>query len=525
MNLIKQLKAARAVSTPLIAITTTDQPGVTKVITEQINGDTPVLRWDRSRGYQALNDHAKPVIERMLKKLGCNMDELPMVTSDPASALRLAISKFDEKTQVIPAKVIIIAQSMNVFLNEQPNGEIVQGVLNCRDAFKSNQRMLIMLSLDFRFPAEIQNDVILLDDPLPTEEAYGKVVEVLHEAARKHGFKKPTDSYKRDVVRSVRGLSGFEAEQVLAMSMAMNPKLGKIDTANAWELKRKAVSKVPGLTMTLDGPPLADLRGLDRIVGCFGRLWDGPEPPELVVRVDEIDKALAGLGSQGGPGDNTGVTQDLLGQLLINMEDNGWNGGVLMGIRGAGKTVLTESIGKAHNIPTIAIDTGEMKGAGGGIVGTAEAAYRNAFRTIKSIGGKRVLVLATCNRMEALPPELLRRFKLGVWFFDLLSSDERAALWPIYLNRYGLDEQETPCDSGWTGAEIRNCCEMAYKMNLSVKEVGETMIVPITRSDNNSVTSMQSMAETKGYLSVSTVGAYSQNRADVDEASGRALNL
>jgi hypothetical protein len=524
MNLIKQLKAARAVSTPLIAITTTDQPGVTKIIADQINGSTPVLRWDRSRGYNALNEYAKPVIERMLKKLGCTIDDLPMVTSDPSNALRLAVSKFDEKTQVIPAKVIIIAQSMNVFLNEQPSGEVVQAVLNCRDAFKSNQRMLIMLSQDFRFPAEIQNDVILLDDPLPTEEAYSKIVDVLHEAAK---FKKAASGYRSDVVRSVRGLSGFEAEQVLAMSMAMNPKLGKIDTTNAWELKRKAVSKVPGLSMTLDGPPLSELRGLDQITYALGKLWGGPQPPELVVRVDEIDKAMAGLGSGGGPGDNTGVTQDLLSQLLINMEDNGWTGGILMGIRGAGKTVLTESIGKAHDVPTIAIDTGEMKGAGGGIVGTAEAAYRNAFRTIKSIGGENVLVLATCNRMEVLPPELLRRFKLGIWFFDLLSNEERAALWPIYLNRYGLDVgQDLPCDNGWTGAEIRNCCEMAYKMGLSVKEVGSTMIVPITKSDPNSVGRMQSMAQSKGYLSVSTPGAYDHgSESEVDETSGRALNL
>jgi hypothetical protein len=524
MQLIKQLKAARAVSTPLIAITTTDQPGITKVITEQINGSTPVVRWDRSRGYQALNDYAKPVIERMLKKLGCSLDELPMVTSDPANALRLATTKFDDKTQVVPAKVIIIAQSMNVFLNEMPNGEIVQGVLNCRDAFKSNQRMLIMLSQDFRFPAESQNVVILLDDPLPSDEQYGKTVEVLHEAAK---FKKPEADYTNDVVRSVRGLSGFEAEQVLAMSMAMNPKLGKIDTANAWELKRKAVSKVPGLTMTLDGPPLADLRGLDQITDRTNRLWMGPNPPELIVRVDEIDKALAGLGSGGGPGDNTGVTQDLLQQLLINMEDHGWKGAILMGVRGAGKTVFSEAIGKAHSIPTIAMDVGEMKGAGGGIVGTAEAAYRNAFRTIKSIGGSRVLVLATCNQMEVLPPELLRRFKLNIWFFDVLSAEERESLWPIYLNKYNLDaDQELPDDSGWTGAEIRNCCELAYDMALPVAEVGSTMIVPITQSDPRSVQEMQSTAEAKGYLSVAYPGKYRKaGESEVDETSGRALNL
>jgi hypothetical protein len=52
------------------------------------------------------------------------------------------------------------------------------------------------------------------------------------------------------------------------------------------------------------------------------------------------------------------------------------------------------------------------------------------------------------------------------------------------------------------------------------------MIVPITKSDPNSVGRMQSMAQSKGYLSVSTPGAYDHgSESEVDETSGRALNL
>jgi hypothetical protein len=268
--------------------------------------------------------------------------------------------------------------------------------------------------------------------------------------------------------------------------------------------------------MTLDGPDLADLRGLDNITLALNDLWDGPEPPELVVRIDEIDKTMAGLA-----GDSTGVTQDLNKNFLTNMEDYGWIGAILVGLRGSGKTVLTESIGVAHNVPTIALDAGAMKGKH---VGESEQAFRDAFRTIKSIGGSRVLVLATCNKLEVMPPELLRRFKMGIFYFDLLTKEERASLWPVYLKKYAHNLQsKLPDDEGWTGAEIRNCCEMAYKRNKTVFEIGATSIVPVTKSDKAGVESLRNQAETMAFLSASREGAYTREVEEVQATVTRKM--
>ena len=68
---------------------------------------------------------------------------------------------------------------------------------------------------------------------------------------------------------------------------------------------------------------------------------------------------------------------------------------------------------------------------------------------------------------------------------------------------------------------------MAYKMSLPVKEVGETMIVPITKSDPRSVEQMQSMAEQRGFLSVASKGWYTKasGSGEPDCTAGRKLNL
>jgi hypothetical protein len=297
-----------------------------------------------------------------------------------------------------------------------------------------------------------------------------------------------------------------------------------IDMKDAWNMKKGSVAKIKGLSMAFneeEDPELADLRGLDAIIASLNKIHSGPLAPELYVRVDEIDKGFAGLGNDGGPGDNTGVSQDLHEQFLVNMEDNGWSGYILAGVRGGGKTVLTQAIGKAHGVPTIAMDTGAMKGRH---VGDSEQAFRDAFRTIKGIGGKRVCILATCNNLNVLPPELLRRFKMGVWFFDILSEEERKALWPVYLARYNQPlDSKLPVDEGWTGSEIRNCCEIAYMTGDPVDKVGRTMIVPIMKSAPKSIEKMRAQADGT-FLSAAYEGSYRKQRvAAVEKTGGRKL--
>jgi len=144
---------------------------------------------------------------------------------------------------------------------------------------------------------------------------------------------------------------------------------------------------------------------------------------------------------------------------------------------------------------------------------------------MKSIGGKRVLILATCNRMDMFPAELLRRFKLNVYYFDLLTAEERDALWPVYLSKYGFNPAAPrPEDEGWTGAEIRNCCELAYKLSSSPKAVGETMIVPFTKSNPKQLETLRQQAE-GNYLSASYKGVYRVPVAGVAVPQGRKFKV
>jgi SpoVK/Ycf46/Vps4 family AAA+-type ATPase len=136
-----------------------------------------------------------------------------------------------------------------------------------------------------------------------------------------------------------------------------------------------------------------------------------------------------------------------------------------------------------------------------------------------------VLVLATCNKMDVFPAELLRRFKLGVIYFDLLSREERDALWPIYLKKYQQPlDTKRPNDENWTGAEIRNCCELAYKLRRSVYDVGTKMIVPATKADPEGIKRLRDQAENR-YLSASYAGTYQKPTVEVANQTARNLTF
>jgi len=48
---------------------------------------------------------------------------------------------------------------------------------NLRDWFKANRRTLVALGPSFKFPAEIANDVISLDMPMPTDEELTDIIK------------------------------------------------------------------------------------------------------------------------------------------------------------------------------------------------------------------------------------------------------------------------------------------------------------------------------------------------------------
>jgi len=118
-------------------------------------------------------------------------------------------------------------------------------------------------------------------------------------------------------------------------------------------------------------------------------------------------------------------------------------------------------------------------------------------------------------RATRWPPTLLD----GVFFLDLPAPRERALIWRIYLEKFGLDpEQPRPGDAEWSGAEIRACCRLAALLDLPVIEAAGN-IVPVAVTAGESVERLRSWAGGR-CLSAGRPGIYTRG-CDAIAPAGR----
>ena len=467
-------KAARRAGTPLVAIRTADPASAIAQITASISsaGETPLASWDILNGLTGANEIGKAAV---VKLVGENSASL-----GPADALS-AMQKIARDT------VVFLLNPQRVW--EQI--DVLQGIWNLRDVFKAGGQMLILITTPgATLPSELQSDVMIIDEPLPSVDALEQLVRETFESAN---LGVPEGEIVSKAVDALVGLAAFPAEQVLAMSLS---KSG-LDIERLWERKRQAVEQTPGLAVWRGGESFDDIGGCHNIKCFLQAVLQGEEAPRVIVFVDEIEKAFAGTGT-----DTSGVKTELTGTMLSWMQDRGADGVIFIGPPGAAKSAVAKAAGCTAGIPTVAFDLSAMQSS---LVGGSGERLRSALQVVDAISQGRSLWIATCNSITSLPPELRRRFTLGTFFFDLPSVEERETIWKIYRERWGISS-ERPDDDGWTGAEIKECCRKAWRLKLTLQE-SAGYIVPVSRSATDQIESLRRQASGR-FLSASRPGVF-----------------
>ena len=173
---------------------------------------------------------------------------------------------------------------------------------------------------------------------------------------------------------------------------------------------------------------------------------------------------------------------------------------LLLGVQGCGKSLTAKAIAASWRLPLLRLDMGRIFS---GLVGSSEENVRKAIKVAESVapavlwvdeiekglsgaGGSGnldsgvtqrvfgalltwlqektspVFVVATANRIDALPPELLRKGRFDeIFFIDLPAAPEREEIFRIHLQRRGRDpaggfdlKQLGSLTDGYSGAEI-----------------------------------------------------------------------
>jgi hypothetical protein len=474
--------AARRVSTPLVAVQTADPAATVQALRESMTEQPPMLLWDIVRGMQGVNDAGRAAFD----ELGID----PLATTNLVDALGGAGAKLPEDAVLFVANAQSYIRSTGV----------PQAIWNLRDPFKSTGRTLVLLAppSGIQLPPELQQDVFIMDEPLPTSAELATIIRETYSAA---DLTAPANI--ESAVDAVIGLAAFPAEQVCAMSLTTEG----LDVKALWERKRQVIEQAPGLSVWRGGETFKDVGGCDNVKSFLTAALNGEEAPRVVVFIDEIEKALAG--AAGGGADSSGVSQEMLGALLTEMQDQQYTGCIFIGPPGAAKSAIAKATGAEANIPTIAFDLSAMKGS---LVGQSGEQLRAALKVVRAVSQGRALFIATCNKIANLPPELRRRFTFGTFFFDLPSAAERAGIWKLYQEKFAVTG-DVPEDEGWTGAEIRQCCVIARRLRITLRKAA-TYIVPVAKSAAADIERLRTEASGK-FVSASYEGVY---RADAPAA-------
>jgi hypothetical protein len=516
--LIEQLKHARRVSVPLVAVQTPDPAATMRVIASGLNGKpAPVVAWDIVRGCWPVNEAGQEVAALT----GSGDDD--QTIRQPVAYLEYAV-KF-------PPRTIAFACNAQEYMDDPA---FRQGIWNLRDEFKRDRRMLILLAPSIDLPASLKDDVVMLDESLPDGEVLQKIVCEQDAAANAcqacggggtdaglecedcHGSgqsnRKSADEETVDqAVAATQGLSAFAAEQAVAMSLRPEG----IDLDHLWESKRRQIEQTPGLSVWRGGETFASVGGLAHIKEFIGRVLTGKRKPTAIVIVDELEKMIAG--AEGQMSDSSGVSQGILQALLTHMQDHESRGLILVGPPGTGKSLVAKATGGEAGIPTISWDSNAMKGS---LVGESEGNVRTGLKVISAVSGDHTLWVATCNSVRGIPTALRRRFSYGTYYVDLPDSTEKTAIWKYYLADYGIKSRKCPDDAGWTGAEIKTCCELSDDLGCTLKEAAG-YFVPVAKAMPDEIEKLQAEADGK-YMSASHPSVY---RRDVRDDGGRGRKI
>jgi hypothetical protein len=400
--------------------------------------------------------------------------------ADPLAAVR-SLAKLAEPE----GTALLVLVNFHRFLQ---SAEIVQSLARQIVLGKQQRTFAVILAPIVQIPAELETLITVIEHPLPDRT---QLAEIAQAVATEPG-ELPVGDALSHVLDAAAGLTRFEAENIFSLALVRD---GRIEPTTVWQEKCQTLKKSGLLQLYRGNESFAELGGLDALKSFCVRA--------LRQRNDSQPRARA-------------------------------RGVLLLSPPGCGKSQFAKSLGNEVGRPTITLDVGSLMGS---LVGETESRTRQALRTIdalapavvlvdeieKALGGvagsgqtdsgvsarmfgsllswlndhtSDIFFIGTCNDISKLPPEFARceRFD-GIFFLDLPGTDQRQAIWKIYLQQFALDQNQTrPADDDWTGAEIKACCRLAALLDCSLLEAAEN-IVPVARTAAEAVGRLRTWAE------------------------------
>jgi hypothetical protein len=407
---------------------------------------------------------------------------------------------------------LLVLPNFHRFLNSI---ELVQSLAHQIELGKQNRTFVIVLSPVVQIPVELEKAFVVIEHELPDRAQLEQIARGIATEEREL----PGGEELAKLIDAAAGLTRFEAEGAFSLSLVRHARL---QPQSIWELKSGMLKKAGLLQLHRGGESFSDLGGMDAIKSFCVRS----------LRRGRAGRARA-------------------------------RGILLLGVPGTGKSAFAEALGNETGRPTVLMDVGALLGS---LVGQSEHNVRQALRMVdamspailfvdeieKALSGvassgqtdsgvsarlfgslltwlsdhtSDVYFVGTCNDITKLPPEFSRAERFdGIFFCDTPGTAEKQSIWPIHLQRYGVDVagEKLPDAHEWTGAEIQSCCRLASLLNVSLRDAARN-VVPVAVTAAESVDRLRSWTAGR-CLDASSPGIYTRgSKGDAATATGRRV--
>ncbi|AGC48569.1 AAA ATPase [Myxococcus stipitatus DSM 14675] len=403
--------------------------------------------------------HGKAVftwsVTRGLRGVGnARTSALPEDTRNPIDALA-AIEKLGEPS-------LVVLKDFHAFLEEKT---VVRALRELAHFLKSTFTTVILLSPSLLIPVELEKEVSVIDVPMP---GYNDLMRLLKEiVAVVRRTNKATIELSREhadqLIKAALGLTMSEAENAFAKAIASDGKLGPEDIKRIQDEKRQVIRKSGLLEYYPPDETLGNVGGLENLKGwlsqrttAFGeraRQFGLPEPRGLLL-----------LGVQGCGKSLTAKAVSAHWNLPLLRLDMGR---IFSGLIGSSEENLRKAIRVAESVSPVVLWVDEIEKGLSGVASSSSAdsgVSARVFGTLLTWLQEKtapVFVVATANRIDGLPPEVLRKGRFDeIFFIDLPAQAEREDIFRIHLrkrkrepSRFSVPELAELAD-GFSGAEI-----------------------------------------------------------------------
>jgi SpoVK/Ycf46/Vps4 family AAA+-type ATPase len=437
MDALRTLEILITTRTPFIAIETLEEDRVEQALERVAQRlRIPLFVWTMTRGLRRAGA-LEPLYD----------------TKEPLKALR--------NLSDLPNEGIYLMKDLYRSLGD---AAVVRTLQDLARAFSHDRRAIVLTAPRVELPSELATLASLVKLELPTEEDLRALAqEVFGTLSREHRLGPPPDPDILDkIATALRGLTLFEAERALTRAVLDDLTLGPRDIEVIAQMKKEILSR----DRVLDCVPQKE--GLDDVGGLHGlKAW-------LEKRRDALTPEAKKFGVEAP------------------------RGILLLGVQGCGKSLAAKAVAKTWSLPLLRLEPGRLFDK---FVGESEKNLDRALATAErmapcvlmideiekgfasvvsseSDGGlsRRILgrllgwmqereapvfLVATCNQITALPPELMRKGRFDeIFFIDLPAADERCQIFAIHLTHRHRDPKGfdlvalAGASEGFSGAEV-----------------------------------------------------------------------